>query len=475
MKNFGLSEYLGESSYPGILNAINEHLESNIGNCSTLNGNQILMTGFQNLNESKTPVIELKAFVTKAEEIAGDDTKLKDIIEFCRKKVKNGDFNFLINLCKEEHYANLSRTGFPAPEATLKSIEDKFGKPSTEIEIGIKNGLFDCLKSELLNVMKTDLMKAPKKPETPLTESSDISFTGLSGNPKLVSYSPVGITMEDVENNRVVLLTESDILTYDSENEKFTSLNEDEIKTLNIPSSHRRMMQAISNLDYNPITSVFSLCENWDFSLKLNANGGVLINEKEIQKNDVKGLLLESINIYKQTRKVAGFDEQKFITDADNFVCLMENYDLLIKFDKLKTIRNLNENKYLIIHKSKVLNENTPEIVTSSNGKNMGFDSYFKLVTFGNECLNESIDSLFVNNLKNDEDQLVLRNKKIVELTENQRILNKSISDNKKLQNLCESDSPAMEKLLQQEKTLNTTLLNCLENLNFFTNEFKIH
>lgn len=491
MEEINLISYLGENSYPAILQSINESLER----CQpdTLRGKDLVNEIYKNLNESKTPILELKKFTTNAQQVASDDAKLCDIIEFCRKKVKSGDLNFLINLCKEEHYENMKRSGVPAPEETIKSIQSHFNEPSSVIEAGIRNGLFDNLDSKLLNEIKDALKNNSKNtvvnPEDidkdldkPLNESNlnDVFIKGISGAPYLISYAPVGITCEDVKNNRMLLLTESDVLTYDNEKETFQSLNESELKDIEIPNTHKRLMQAITSLAYNPETSVFSLNENWDFNIGINPDSTMFISKNDktlpFKKEDLKEMLLESIQTYKANPLlVSDFNYNRFLADADNFIMLAENHNRLIKFDKLRVIRNLNENQYIILDKEKVFIENTPEIVASSKGRTKLFESFRELVEEVNQTLNESVSELFVENIKNDDAQLNIRNKKIVELTESQRTLNEGINKVKELKNLCESDSPAFDELNIREQKLNESLNQVLDDLNFYKNEFKLH
>ena len=187
-------------------------------------------------------------------------------------------------------------------------------------------------------------------------------------------------------------------------------------------------------------------------------------------------MLLESIQTYKANPLlVSDFNYNRFLADADNFIMLAENHNRLIKFDKLRVIRNLNENQYIILDKEKVFIENTPEIVASSKGRTKLFESFRELVEEVNQTLNESVSELFVENIKNDDAQLNIRNKKIVELTESQRTLNEGINKVRELKNLCESDSPAFDELNIREQKLNESLNQVLDDLNFYKNEFKLH
>jgi len=467
--------YLGPNSYPAIVSSIFNKL--NESTADTISGNEILKSCIQKLNESITPILDLKEFTTNAEQVAPNDAKLATIIEFARNEVKNGDLNFMINLAKEEHYQGMSRTGLPSPQATLRSIESEFNEPASIIEQGIKKGIFDSLESnlymELKSIISDDKSKNPVVQPNQRTDISNSLNESYSQFGNIVTYSPVGIKVEDVANNRTLLLTESDVLSFDKATESFFSLNESEINGLNIPLTHKSLMGAISTLGYNPETQVFSLNESWDFNLMIAKNGTVSINNTPIEKTEVVGLLMESIAVYESDAALHGknFEKAKFTKDADNFIMLMENHDRLLNFDKLRTIRNLNDGKYVVVDR----NENKiPVIITSTTGAKL-FESYGELVNEASVLLNESIYSLFTNHLQAEHKFIQLRESQIVSLLEGQKELNTLLSDVRNLIPIAEEGSPAMEKLNEQQATLSAGLDKNLENLNFLKNKANLY
>lgn len=463
MGEFNIITYLGNNSYPAILKNINESLM--VAKCDTLVGEQLVSECYQKLNESKTPMLEIKEFVTKAEKIAGDDVKLKDIIDFCRKSFKGGDFNFLINLCKEEHFAELSRTGHPSPEQTISAYEKLLNEPSSVVQQGIANGIFDSMKSELLKNVKQDITQ-----EKPLNESS-AEFKG-----SLVKYSPIGIKMEDMKNNRVLLLLESDVITFNHNTHSYHSLNESEIKELHIPEEYRRMMTAINSLSFNPATDKFSLNESWDFNLEMDKNGSVMINNKPIKKEEVRQLLLESIQTYTVNPDKIGnkFVRLNYMRDADNFLMLLENQDSLIKMDTIQTIKNLNENKYVLFDKDSVHNLSEPRILSSTVGEKL-FESYDEMIKEVSVILNESISELFTAQLNHEQTLINERNNKIVSLNEAQKTLNQKIVEVKNLKSMAEENSPAMIKLNEQENKLDGLLNQNISELHHYKNDWKLY
>ena len=221
----------GEKSYSAVVDEIFQKIQK--AEASTLLGSELLKEVYANLNESITPLLTLKPFITGAEKIAGDDVKLSELIGFLKKSITgNADLNFLINLCKEEHYAELGRMSHPSPKSTIKDIEDHFNDPGTVIEEGIRAGVFDNLKSKLLNKIKSDLQVA--KPQVKLNES-EVLFSG-----NLVKYSPIGLRYEDIEKNRLVMLTESGAFEMNRETKSFSVLED----SINISAPYRFLMNA---------------------------------------------------------------------------------------------------------------------------------------------------------------------------------------------------------------------------------------
>ena len=137
---------MANQDYKSVIEQIKQKFQE--AQADTLQGSEMIDEIYQKLNESKTPMLEIREFITGAEKVAADDASLKDIIDFCKKKATTGDLNYIINLCKEEHFVNLKRAGHPSPEDTIKDIEKEFGQPAGIIEQGIKNGIFDKLNSK---------------------------------------------------------------------------------------------------------------------------------------------------------------------------------------------------------------------------------------------------------------------------------------------------------------------------------------
>lgn len=465
-------ELLGDESYPAILNEIYSKIQK--AKCETNVGEEIRMNLFKRLNESITPLHEIKAFVTGAEKIAGDDTTICDIVKFCNTKLGSSDLNYIINLCKEEHFANLSRANHPSPQSTVEAIEKQFNKPSSVIEAGIKSGIFDGLQSKLLNKVKVNLSE-----QKPLNESEQFNGQLLGDN--LIKYNPVGIKLELEDSNRVVFLTESFVLGYDDTTEGFENLNESEIE---IPTEHKSLMLAINSLPFDPENNTFSLNENWDFDLQLNsATDTVTVNGKKLPKDKVRNILLESVKVYEGNKSlVPGFSRMKYLRDADNFIALCENTESLIKFDQLDVIKNLNENTYVVFD-TNVVEKKPSVLISNAIEPNKLFESYDDMIAECNKSLSPAenlmnskvLHNLFESQIINEQKLLNTRNSKIVSLTESQSELNLKLKKVIDLKSIAEPGSPALKKLYEQEETLSKLYNENLETLNSYKNNFKLY
>lgn len=463
-----------ETKYASIVAEITEKIKT--AQAQTLTGAEFLKNMYATLNEATniTPMLSLKPFITGAEKISGDDATLKEIMDFIKKKSTGGDLNFIINLIKEEHLDEMKRAGHPDPKATIAAIKEEFEQSPSVIEEGIRNGIFDGLSSKLLNQVKVDLNIKPAntKQDIQLNEG-ETTFLNLH----TVRYSPIGIKLEDAQNNKIIMLTESEVLEYDRVNESFKNLNP---INLDITAAHKFLMTAITSCPYNPETGNFSLNENWDFSLELTSEGKVLLNgAKEVAKEDVKKLLFESVQSYIVNPGLVNqmqIDKTAYNLAADKFIALMENESKLIMLDKLTVIKNLSENSYVMFDKEGVNNMSTPAIISSSAGiQNKLFESYAEMIQECDSILKEKISPLFESQLKNENNLILDRNQKLINLNEEQKMLNQQILNLKNLQSRAEENSPALDKLNEQQILLDSKLNENIKNLQFYNNEFKLY
>lgn len=440
---------LGETSYQGVIKAIKDKMMS-LKSCDTITGNDILGKAFKKLNESETPILDLKEFTTNAEQIAPDDTKLMDIVNFCREKTKGGDLNFLINLCKEEHFKNLRRNFHPSPNQTIQNIKTMFEAPSSVIEEGIKNGLFDSLESDLLKSIKKD-MSLNEKP-IQMNESVMIG--------KVIRYNPIGIRYEDTKTNKVVHLMENDVISFNPEDGSSRRLSNKEIIDMDINPASRRMMHAIQSCHYNPKDNTISLKESWDFNCYLR-DGECFVNDKKISKENLRQLLLESINTYDMfPNKVKDYNKTNYLQDSDNFLMLFENYDNIIKYDNLEVLRSQEDNSYVMMDKANTINGVVPRIISSSNPSlnNKEFVSFEEMGADCSKILHDNIMSIFQTQIKNEQELRMQKFEKEQELKSDIKELNENIAKLENIKNIAEEGSKSFIECSRRIHILNESL-----------------
>ena len=289
-------------------------------------------------------------------------------------------------------------------------------------------------------------------------------------------YTPIGISMEDLKNNRMLLLTESDVLSFTRETSDYNRIPGEELLELNIPDSHKRMMSAIQELTYNPEDNSFGMQQNWDFNLALTKNGEVkiwkddLLAAQIIVKADLCDFLMESIDIY--SKSTPNFNKLAFQRDADNLILLNENHHKLIKLDKLKTIRNLNENTYVVIEPT----QSKPKVIAGTGiTSSKLFESFVSLNENCNTILNKKLVGLFESQLITEQQFTQDKFENIQNLQEEQNELNKSISEVNSLLEVAEENSPAQEKLNESKKLLVDKLDLNIINLNNYKNNHKLY
>jgi hypothetical protein len=454
---------LGENSYAAIVNKIYQKLNESRG--STIEGDEYLKEMYRNLFESTTPMLAIKPYITGSEILVKSDPNVNEVMSYCKGIINKGDMNFIINLAKEEHVQNLRTINHPDPFATIKSLNESFDQSAALVVENIKKGTFDTLNSRLLKDIKLNLNITEEPKHSSLMESI-LNMDFQQKGDKLIQYCPVGIMFEDRKNNRLIYLVENDVLSYDNEKQEFINLNED-IESIGLSDSQYALMNAINTAGYIPKDGVFSLNENWDFHIELTKTGNVFVNKKEMPNEKVQEFLMESIQFYENNPgKVKDFNKMKFIRDADCFNLLCQNSDLLVKFDKLSTIRNLHENTYILLDKENVFEINTPKILSDSKSrKETLFESFEVMVNAVNELLVVPITELFEAQLVDENLQKQELSAKLVNLQEEQSLINQHILEVRKLKAIAEENSPALEKLMEQENLLNEKLLTNIKDI----------
>lgn len=469
-----LKTLLGPNSYYGIVDSIvtklNESLD--VKNLSFTNRDLILST-INKLNESSTPVMDLKEFVTNAEKIAPSDTLMSDLLKFIRKETTSGDLNYLVNIAKEEHFKEMKTLNIPNVEATIAEIKQNFEKPASELEQMIRNGLFDSIKSELMDDIKETL--GLSKSKNKITKKTEAVIEPLNEN--VISYCPIGVNVEDVKNNRIILLTESDMISYSRANDDFERIQPEEYMTINIPDSYKKMMNAVNTLPYNPSSNTFSPNQKWDFNLEIDPIGDIYVwaddtadEKKLLAKEELPGFLMESIDVY--SKSVPGFNRIAFTEDADNLIMLAENHSKLIKIDNLKTIRNLNENTYVVLDNRM----SYPKVVAGTGFKqSQKFNNFVELMESCNKVVSSDLKPLFESQLVTEAQFNADKFETVQELKQEQTEINQLIQENDSLIAIAEENSPAMQKLQENASLLNERLEANLLNLTNYVNHHSLY
>lgn len=463
------AEFLGVASYPGILNAIRDKFVNT--KCDTLSGNELVNNFFVKFNESATPMLELKEFKTKAELVAKDDASLADIIKFCNTKQAGGDLNFLINVAKEEHFAKMTRAGFPDPKLTIKSIEEEFDQPSSVVAEGIKSGLFDSLESDILKTAKDKMLGTSKK-EKPKALNESAVLNGTS----VIKYSPVGIRFENKKEGKLVYLMESVAIDFNPEKAEYMLTDNSQT-----PDVYRKLIDSINSCKYNPETQQFSPAEEWDFELTLDAiNKTVKGNGRTLDKGQVRTLLLESVKAYETSyNKPTGYDKMRYLAAADKFIMMCENAHHLIKFDTLDVYRDMNESdKFLMVNRAVYDGTGNPQIIASSNSEVVGmFESVTSVVStisnfFGTH--DNNFKPMFESAINSEIEANNFRNGAIEKVREDISVINTALSEANKIKMFAESGSAMFDKVNTQINDLQSKLDTQMDRLNTLVNHHKI-
>lgn len=465
---------LGEDSYSGVLYKINEVIKN--AQAETIKGSQFLSEMYKSLNESVTPMLSLKPFITKGEELAPDDLTVGEVMKIVKKKLgHNADLNFIINLCKEEHYANMMRAGIP-PEETVKSIEKLFNKKGSEIEKLIKDGIFDCLKSDLLGDIKKKLgynenensdNGDPEKDDKEVKTSKLNESKFLPGFSGVNIYAPIGF-IHKASNGQNYAYTEG----------TFVKLNESDIDNEAVPSStvpdleqkHFKLMKAVDEIVYNPETNELYPREKWDMNIKLTADGDAIVtlpsgNTKKIDKKDIQKLFIESITAYSRNPKLLNgkFSEsikEKYMQDADNFCTVAMNINNLVKFDTMAAVNGLNES---VLYQ---INAKEPKLLKHNSELNVTYPSFKSLCeSFNNSSLAGALDYVFTDNLNEESKFNAQKESRLVHLYEEQKKINQNLEEISHTKTIAEPNSPAMVKLMEMEDKYNQLLERNIQNI----------
>lgn len=455
---------LGENSYSGVLYRINEVIKN--AQAKTVEGSEFLSQMYKSLNESVTPLLSLKPFITKGEELAPDDMTVGEVMKQVKKHLgQNADLNFIINLCKEEHFAKMMRAGIPAEE-TVKTIKEFFNKKSSETEKLIKDGIFDCLQSDLLGDIKKQLgcnenegtdESDPEKQDKEVKTAKLNENMFIAGMNGVSMYAPVGFIHQDSTGQN-----------YGYTEGTFVRLNEsgsdneavDVAVVRDLEQKHFKLMRAVDEIVFNPETNEFTPKEKWDMNIKVTADGDVIVtlpngNTKKIKQGDLQKLFIETINEYERDPKIGPkFSEpvkKRYMRDADNFCTIAMNIKNLVKFNTMTAVKSINESALYEI------GTKAPKLLRLNGQLNVNYDS-FKQLCESQTSMKDAMFGLFDKNLNEEQKFFKQRETRLVNLNEKQKEINKELESIARMKSVAEPNSPAMVRLMEMEEKYNTLL-----------------
>ena len=444
-----LQNYLGDNSYV----AITQKLVNNINTCQpqTIRGKKLIEDLQVKLNESTTPMVEIKSFETNAKELSSEDATLADTLKLIKAENAAGDFNYLINLAKEEHIINERNSGNPRPEQILADIEQLFNDPSNVVIEAIRNNLFDeKLNSELYVNLKNDLTINPNAvndfPKSTnkikkLNESTQVNLSGLQ------KYNPIAIKYPEADRN--IFITQFNALTVETLDDK-PQFKPVEVK---LPASYEKLALALGGVNYNYHEDRFETTNGlWDFDLAIDNTGKVLLMDDdgpiEIPVNDLSGLFIETIKHLNNSDDV----KMKMSTEADRFNVIANNYNKLIKLDSLSVVSD--DANYIMMDND----ISKPELIANNLTNQLAFDSFNSMVEQLNESFKSDCSSVFNQQLVFEQELIDESYAVKQQLNENQQTLNKLIESTQKVIDIAEDGSPAQIEAENELKQLNESL-----------------
>lgn len=458
---------LGVGSYPSILFESIAKMDG--ANAQTIEGQELLEKTLTKTSKSLTPLLELHSFVTNAQTISGNDKTIGDVCDFLSKQFKGGDLNYLINLAKEQHIQTVAKNGFPFPAETLGKIKDLFGKPSKVIEQLINDGLFETLEGDIYTEIKSVVGLKDSNNKVSKNAGADMSkIKTLNENHNLATYTPIGITFQDINDNTILLFENTSVVIKD---EKLSTTVLD-----SIPNKEARLMGALISLDKNYKDDSFGLAERWDINVRVDKQGNAILTEQpkaigiqpkaiKIANGDLKGLLSDTINYYETLIvKPKGYDKEKYQLDADNLIQIFENHSRLVKMDGYTSLRNLIDNSFVTYQ-----NDTTkaPLVVANSGVETFVVESYNQLNNFIQQTINQNIGDVFQEQISNEQKFVENRYQDIYLLDEDAKEIDTLLKEVKQLKQISAEGSEALEILTQQETDLTARLQVNLEKQSF--------
>lgn len=426
------NDELAQNGYQAVVNNVASAIYNT--KAETKKGANLLKTTFQALMESETPMLVVKEFITNAQELDDVDATIGELMKTIKKHIHGNDLNYIINLCKEEHFANLNRSGHPDVKSTIADIEKLLQLPGNQIAELIKKGAFDKLDSKLLNETKVSLDMYVDETEDVAKDLNENYYESPKG---FQSYTPIGFMVDDKKHGKVMLV-ECCVLSYNQEHNMFN-----QVEGFSPTYSQQHLLKAIQETPFNPATDEYIVnIQNTgideDFEMSLDTTlGEVYIQQEKVASEDVRLMLAQKI----AELQAAGHVIEPLVTQVDNFLALVENKDSLVRFDTLNSVM-YNGNK-IVLNEKQILQEGSQPVQRL-------FESYTAMVNESSKQLGVDISELYKPCLDGELGVATQRAMEKEKLISEQKNLNAEITKLEALLKVAEPNSPAEERLTRE-------------------------
>lgn len=426
------NDELAQNGYQAVVNNVASAIYNT--KAETKKGANLLKTTFQALMESETPMLVVKEFITNAQELDDVDATIGELMKTIKKHIHGNDLNYIINLCKEEHFANLNRSGHPDVKSTIADIEKLLQLPGNQIAELIKKGAFDKLDSKLLNETKVSLDMYVDETEDVAKDLNENYYESPKG---FQSYTPIGFMVDDKKHGKVMLV-ECCVLSYNQEHNMFN-----QVEGFSPTYSQQHLLKAIQETSFNPATDEYIVnIQNTgideDFEMSLDTTlGEVYIQQEKVASEDVRLMLAQKI----AELQAAGHVIEPLVTQVDNFLALVENKDSLVRFDTLNSVM-YNGNK-IVLNEKQILQEGSQPVQRL-------FESYTAMVNESSKQLGVDISELYKPCLDGELGVATQRAMEKEKLISEQKNLNAEITKLEALLKVAEPNSPAEERLTRE-------------------------
>lgn len=437
-----LEVVMTENGYNTIITKLSEIFAN--ATADTEQGQELIDYTQRALFESKTPMFELREFLSGAQNIAKQDTKLLDVIKFCKKTTDTDSLNFLINLCKEEHFAAMTKAGHPNPEETIEKIKDQFNLPDNEIKKQIEAGVFDGLQSKLLGDIKNSLSIEVREAPKP----ADVLKIGGRLNESIDCIKPVGFAFPTKEGKTKFLL-ESKIYDYDTETQQLIP-DDGYVPSEKIQTLQEAMQHLTFDSEQNAYVLNLGLLNNYIYFLDGEKLQQFIEEDGEFETIEPQELE-ENIKLLAQTNPHL---IEQYKNEINAFRRMVANRSRLIQYDNITMIKNLHNGNTVLVEVGEVSRIIGSEISVYDNFKKLVTDLNSKLNPDNHFSVTQSIQQLY--DLELIEEGIESENIRSLreELETSLKSVSSELTKIKTMLDIVDKDSPVYDDLTRQYNEL---------------------